>query len=73
MSNVIDLDKRRAPVKEERLFLAAAMCLVCGNKWVAKFPANTAIFKLECPECHETDSFASVLPDSYAQALVGLN
>lgn len=49
----------------EYLFAALAMCLSCQKRWVAGVPAETSLFKLECPACHVQDSFASILPSEY--------
>lgn len=61
-NDVINLDEYRP---KEYLFCALAMCMACLHRWVAGVPAETSLFKLECPTCGEQDSFASVLPSEY--------
>lgn len=59
---VYNMDDYRAG---EYLFAALAMCLDCDKRWVAGVPKETSLFKLECPNCHEQNSFASILPSEY--------
>lgn len=61
-SNLYNLDDFRPG---EYLFAALAMCLACQKRWVAGVPKETSLFTLECPECHEQKSFASILPSEY--------
>lgn len=61
MSDVVDININ----KRIYLFAALAMCLSCQYRWVAGVPKDTSLFKLECPSCHEQNSFASVLPSEY--------
>lgn len=42
-----------------------ALCLGCMNRWYATAPIEVNVFKLECPECGECDSFASIMPEHY--------
>jgi hypothetical protein len=68
MSNLIDLTEKRQEIEDNKpvfLFSALAMCLDCKKRWVAGVPAETSLFMLECPECHEQNSFASILPSEY--------
>jgi hypothetical protein len=51
--------------QDEYLFTALAMCLECQKRWVAGVPKETSLFRLECPECHKQNSFASILPSEY--------
>lgn len=51
--------------REVPIFAALAMCMECQYKWIAHIPPSTSLFKLECPQCGEQDSFASVLPMEY--------
>jgi len=41
------------------------LCLACRFRWFGTVAQNTSLFKLECPQCREQDSFASFLPDEY--------
>lgn len=68
---VIDINDFR---EGEYLFAALAMCVevkhdghMCLHRWVAGVPKNTSLFKLECPECHAQDSFATILPSEYME------
>lgn len=73
---VIDINDFR---EGEYLFAALAMCVaekyddvemdtrLCLHRWVAGVPKNTSLFKLECPECHAQDSFATILPSEYLE------
>lgn len=74
MREPIDLDDYRPT---PYLFAALAICMsekwdglgeyqgICGHRWVAGIPKDTSLFKLECPSCHEQNSFASILPNEY--------
>jgi hypothetical protein len=63
VSDVIDLDDFR----KVYLFSALALCLSCQKRWTAGVPKDTSLFKLECPDCHDQNSFASILPSEYLE------
>lgn len=49
-------------------FGVLAICLVCLHKWICSVVADTSLFALECPQCHDHDSYASFIPDEYLKA-----
>lgn len=61
---IFNLDDYR---KGAYLFTVLAMCCAhpCNFRWVAGVPKETSLFRLECPNCHAQDSFASILPGEY--------
>lgn len=50
-------------------FTIIAMCVECKFRWIGSVEASTSLFKLECPNCHMQDSFASFIPQEYSDAL----
>lgn len=48
-------------------FNGLAMCVACKKRWIATVVKDTSLFKLECPECGDQDSFFSFLPDEYLE------
>ncbi len=46
------------------------LCCACKYRWFANFTSiDSPLFKLECPNCHEHDSFPSFVPRWYVEAL----
>lgn len=74
MSNVIsfeDLKRLRQNEldKNKKWVVAAVLCTDCTTRWIGNFTVDTPLFKLECPGCGGTESFASILPDDYLAKL----
>jgi hypothetical protein len=49
----------------EFLFGVLAMCLHCNERWVDGAKKDQSLFKLDCPNCGERNSFASIVPAEY--------
>lgn len=67
-NNVIDLQEIRD--SNEPWYAISAMCIACDFRWVGGVRIETSLFYLECPNCGEQKSFASVLPEDYSRALL---
>ena len=69
MSNVIDLTEYRNNKQDNVprfIFACLTMFLGCCTRWVAGIVDNqTSLFSLECPKCHECNSFATIIPPEY--------
>ncbi len=70
MGDVIYLDevRERTRIAQEQAipyvnFLA--LCISCFGRWVGCAPETSNLFMLECPYCHDHDSFAGIFPDNY--------
>lgn len=48
-------------------YVGSALCRNCFHAWVATFPVNANILKLECPKCSIQKSFVSFFPDAYLE------
>lgn len=59
MAKVLDFPKKGDH------FPVCALCLVCFHKWIGLISSKTSLFKLECPNCHNMDSFASFVTEEY--------
>jgi Zn ribbon nucleic-acid-binding protein len=62
-AQVVHIDQ----AKMKTHFAAAAMCLRCNHRWFGLMTKETNIFKLECPSCEYTESFATLLPPEYLE------
>jgi len=47
-----------------------ALCISCGNTWIATCHYQTNPFKLECPNCGEQKSFCSHVDPEREQLLM---
>ena len=59
------------PPDDGPYFNVLAMCLSCKNKWIGTVEARVSLFKLQCPACKATDSFASFIPEEYGAQFLG--
>jgi predicted RNA-binding Zn-ribbon protein involved in translation (DUF1610 family) len=66
--NVINLDDfRKTP---DNYFVALALCVSCTRRWIATLPASASLVALECPQCGDQNSFASILPKEFTDSLL---
>jgi hypothetical protein len=63
LSNVIGFPNRH--VYHEIM----ALCLKCHTRWVGMVTADWNLFYLECPHCHQQESFASFASYEYEEDL----
>jgi hypothetical protein len=45
------------------------LCLPCKHKWTASCIVGNSLFRLECPNCGEHNSFPSFVPEWFLVAL----
>lgn len=64
MNNVTTID----PLGADPHFNVFAMCTKCTHRWIGTVHYKTSLFKLECPQCHQQESFASIIPIDYASS-----
>lgn len=59
------------PPDDGPYFNVLAMCLPCSHRWITTVERKISLFKLLCPECQATDSFATFIPDEFIDSFLG--
>jgi hypothetical protein len=46
-----------------------ALCVACTHRWLATVPISVSLLRLECPQCHNFESFPSFIPEGWLETL----
>ena len=68
-TNVLQMPKPKDPEDNLPWFNVFALCLACQHTWIGTCSVTTSLFKLECPGCKARNSFSSLIPVKYTEAL----